>query len=199
MAQHNTAVDEASLRQLLQQVQAGEVAPDDAVAALRRLPWVDLGFARVDHHRHIRQGFPEVIYGAGKTPNQVASIAERIVSAGHSLLVTRTDPVAYEAVREKLPEAEFHELARAITLRVGEIPRGRGTIAIAAAGTADLPVAEEAAVAAEIMTERIPGRMRSASSCTGIKACRAYTACTGTWKFGIERTRRCRSKKNTMR
>ena len=143
------------LRSLLDEVQAGTTTPEAAhdrlLQFLRQAPYEDLGFARVDHHRHIRQGFPEVIYGAGKTPGQVASIAERIVSAGHSLLITRTDSVAYEAVREKLPEAEFHETARAITLRVGEVPRGRGTIAIAAAGTADLPVAEEAAVAAEIM------------------------------------------------
>jgi NCAIR mutase (PurE)-related protein len=150
------------LRSLLDEVHAGTTTPEAAhdrlLQFLRQAPFEDLGFARVDHHRHLRQGFPEVIYGAGKTPDQVAAIAERIVSAGHSLLVTRTDSVAYGAVREKLPDAEFHEVARAITLRVGETPRGRGTIAIAAAGTADLPVAEEAVVAAEIMgncTDRI--------------------------------------------
>jgi pyridinium-3,5-biscarboxylic acid mononucleotide synthase len=150
------------LRSLLNEVQAGTTTPEAAherlLQFLRQAPYEDLGFARVDHHRHLRQGFPEVIYGAGKTPGQVAAIAERIVSAGHSLLVTRTDSAAYAAVRQKLPDAEFHETARAITLRVGEVPRGRGTIAIAAAGTADLPVAEEAAVAAEIMgncTDRI--------------------------------------------
>ena len=143
------------LRSLLDEVQAGTMTPEMAqerlLQFLRQAPFEDIGFARVDHHRQLRKGFPEVIYGAGKTPGQIASIAERIVSAGHSLLVTRTDSDAYDAVREKLPEAEFHEVARIISLRVGQIPRGRGTIAIAAAGTADLPIAEEAAVSAEIM------------------------------------------------
>jgi pyridinium-3,5-biscarboxylic acid mononucleotide synthase len=149
------AMNRLQLRSLLNEVQAGTTTPEAAqerlLQFLRQAPFEDLGFARVDHHRHLRQGFPEVVYGAGKTPVQIAAIADRIVSAGHSLLVTRTDSVAYGAVREKLPDAEFHEVARAITLRIGEIPPGRGTIVIAAAGTADLPVAEEAAVAAEIM------------------------------------------------
>ena len=169
------AMNRLQLRALLNEVQSGTTTPEAAherlLQFLRQAPYEDLGFARVDHHRHLRQGFPEVIFGAGKTPGQVAAIAERIVSAGHSLLVTRTDSAAYAAVREKLPDAEFHEAARSITLRVGEVPRGRGTIAIAAAGTADLPVAEEAAVAAEIMgncTDRIcrcRGRRPSSSAC----------------------------------
>jgi len=148
-------MNRSQLRSLLNEVQAGTTSPEAAhdrlLQFLRQAPFEDLGFARVDHHRHLRQGFPEVIYGAGKTPAQTAAIAERIVAAGHSLLVTRTDSAAYAAVCERIPDAQFHELARAITLRVGETPGGRGTIAIAAAGTADLPIAEEAAVAAEIM------------------------------------------------
>jgi NCAIR mutase (PurE)-related protein len=92
-----------------------------------------------------------VVFGLGKTPAQIAAISERIVAAGHNLLVTRTTIDAYAAVRERLPAASFHEQARTITLRTGEIPAGRGTIVVAAAGTADLPVAEEAAVSAEIM------------------------------------------------
>src|SRR3954452_6630992 len=92
MAQHNTAVDEASLRQLLEQVRAGEVAPDDAVAVLRRLPWVDLGFARVDHHRALRQGMAEAVYAPGKTAEQCAAIVAELLSApGGPVVLTRAD------------------------------------------------------------------------------------------------------------
>ena len=147
------------LRSLLQDVQAGRLTPEAAqgqlLQYLRQAPFEDLGFARVDHHRPLRQGFPEVVFGPGKTPDQIAVISERIVAAGHSLLVTRTDTLAYGAVRQKLPEASFHELARTITLRVGTPPPGRGTVVIAAAGTADLPIAEEAAVTAEIMGNQV--------------------------------------------
>jgi pyridinium-3,5-biscarboxylic acid mononucleotide synthase len=143
------------LQTLLAGVRAGVVTPEAAqeriLQFLRQAPFEDLGFARVDHHRALRQGCPEVVFGPGKTPAQVAAIAERIVAAGHSLLVTRTDRAAYNAVVARVPEANFHEVARTITLALGEIPPGRGTILIAAAGTADLPVAEEAAVCAELM------------------------------------------------
>ncbi len=144
-----------ALQQLLLDVKAGVVTPESAqeriLQFLRQAPFEDLGFARVDHHRPLRQGFPEVIFGPGKTPNQVAAIAERIVRNGQSLLVTRTDRAAFEAVRERLAEAKFHELARTITLSGQDLTQGRGTVLVVAAGTADLPVAEEAAVCAEAM------------------------------------------------
>lgn len=143
------------IRALLDQVHAGELAPqaaqDRLLQILSHAPFEDLGFARVDHHRSIRQGFPEVVFGPGKTADQVAAIAERIVAAGHSLLVTRTTRDVFNGVAERVPGVAFHDLARVITRSAGEIPAGRGTILIAAAGTADLPVAEEAAVSAEIM------------------------------------------------
>jgi NCAIR mutase (PurE)-related protein len=143
------------LQTLLTSVRAGVVTPEAAqeriLQFLRQAPFEDLGFARVDHHRALRQGCPEVVFGPGKTPAQVAAIAERIVAAGHSLLVTRTDRAAYDAVAARVPEANFHEVARTITLALGEIPPGRGTILVAAAGTVDLPIAEEAAVCAELM------------------------------------------------
>src|SRR5262245_27747775 len=143
------------LRSLLADVHSGAVTPEAAhdriLQYVRQAPFEDLGYARVDHHRAARQGFPEVIFGPGKTPNQIAGIAERIVASGHSLLVTRTDRAAYDAVAERLAEAKFHDLARTITLPLGELPLGRGTILVTAAGTADLPVAEEAAVSAELM------------------------------------------------
>ena len=149
----------AELRTLLDQVQSGALKPDVAhqrlLEYLRHLPFEDLGFARLDHHRAIRQGFPEVVFGPGKTPVQVASIAARIVAAGHTLLVTRTDPAAYAAVREVVPGAIFHPDARLITFQQGDGPPGRGVILVAAAGTSDLPVAEEAALTAELMRNQV--------------------------------------------
>ena len=122
---------------------------------MRAAPFDNLGFARVDTHRAVRQGFPEVILGVGKTPAQIALIAERIVAHGQALLVTRADRPAFDAVRAVVPDAAYHAEARAITLRQGELPPGVGTVLIACAGTSDLPVAEEAAVTAELMGNTI--------------------------------------------
>jgi pyridinium-3,5-biscarboxylic acid mononucleotide synthase len=146
------------LRTLLEDVLTGaatpEAAQDRILQYLRQAPFEDLGFARIDHQRQSRTGFPEVIFGPGKTPSQIAAIAERIVSAGHSLLVTRADAAAYAAVTERVPDAAFNPTARTITRAAPGVAAGKGTIAIAAAGSADLPVAEEAAVCAEIMGNR---------------------------------------------
>jgi pyridinium-3,5-biscarboxylic acid mononucleotide synthase len=143
------------LRGLLDEVHAGTLTPEAAqgrlLQFLRHGPYEDLGFARVDHHRAIRQGFPEVIFGLGKTASQIAAIAERIVNAGQNLLVTRATPDAHGAVVSAVPGAVFNEVARTISLRVAPVPAGKGTVAVAAAGTADLPVAEEAAVCLEVM------------------------------------------------
>ena len=143
------------LRELLEQVAKGELTPAAAEASLsarlRALPVEDLGYARVDHQRALRQGFPEVVLGLGKTSAQIAGIAERIVARGQSLLVTRAERAAYDEVVRVVPHAVYHDVARAITLRQNDIPPGRGTVLIAAAGTSDLPVAEEAAVTAEVM------------------------------------------------
>jgi NCAIR mutase (PurE)-related protein len=143
------------LLQLLEQVARGELgveaARDHLLEALRARPFEDLGFARVDHHRSLRQGFPEVVFGQGKSPEQVAAIAERIVGAGHNLLVTRTSPEAAQAVAVRVSGTTFDPLSRTLTRRVHDGPQGRGTVLVAAAGTADLPVAEEAAISAEIM------------------------------------------------
>jgi pyridinium-3,5-biscarboxylic acid mononucleotide synthase len=147
------------LRDILEQVSAGALPAAEAeqrlTAYLRELPYEDLGFARVDHHRALRQGFPEVILGTGKNPAHIAAIAARIVARGHSLLVTRTDETAYTAVRAEVPDAVFHALARAITLQQNDISPGRGTVLVVAAGTADLPVAEEAIVTAELMGNQV--------------------------------------------
>src|SRR5688500_3450090 len=145
----------SELQQLLDDVKSGTLDPSAAseriLAILRAAPFEDLGFARVDTHRELRRGFPEVILGLGKTPAQVAAVAERIVARGQALLVTRAQPEAYEAVRATVPGATYHPEARAITLAQGNVPAGRGTILVLCAGTSDLPVAEEAAVTAEVM------------------------------------------------
>lgn len=149
----------SDLRALLDEVREGALTPEAAqqrlLQFLRQAPYEDLGFARVDHHRSVRQGFPEVIFGPGKSPEQIAAIAARIVAAGHSLLVTRTTREAFEAVTRQVPDAVFHDMARTITLRAGPGGGGKGTILVAAAGTADLPVAEEAAISAEIMGNHV--------------------------------------------
>ena len=147
------------LRSLLEQVRSGAVGVDAAraevAASMRRAPFEDLGFARVDHHRAIRQGFPEVVFGAGKTPDQVADIAARIVAADQTLLVTRTDAAAFDAVRERVSDAVFHPHAGVISRTLRREPTGRGTLLVVSGGTADQRVAEEASVTAEVMGNRI--------------------------------------------
>lgn len=143
------------LHRLLEALLAGtlslEAAETQVLDALRQAPFEELPFARVDHHRRIRQGFPEVVFGPGKSTDQIVAIAERILARGHSLLVTRTGPDVFAALQARWPAATFHPEARAITVRQGEVAPGRGVIVVAAAGTSDLPVAEEAAVTAELM------------------------------------------------
>jgi NCAIR mutase (PurE)-related protein len=143
------------LERLFEDVRSGRTPAAEAASqvesVLRAAPFEDLGFARLDTHRHIRQGFPEVILGTGKTPAQVAAIAERIVANGHALLITRVTPETVEAVREKVESVEYHETARTITLRQGDIEPGTGTVLVVCAGTSDLPVAEEAVVTAAMM------------------------------------------------
>src|SRR5262249_12403923 len=140
----------AELQQLLDQVRDGSVAPgaalDEIVARMRAASFEDLGFARVDHDREWRQGFPEVVFGLGKTPAQIAAIPWKIVARGHTLLITRTNAEAFAAVQETVPGAVFHQTARAVTFRQQDTQPGKGTILVAAAGTSDLPIAEEACV-----------------------------------------------------
>lgn len=143
------------LRSLLAGVATGQVEPADAerqvLNAFKAVPFQDLGFARVDHHRSVRQGFPEVVLGLGKSPAQIAAIAAEIARRGSTLLVTRATPAAYDAVRAVLPDAAYQPDAAVITLRQQDVLPGKGTILVVAAGTSDLPVAEEAACTAAIM------------------------------------------------
>ena len=146
------------LRGILDEVEQGTTtaarAADRLTEMLRHMPFEDLGFARVDHHRAVRQGFPEVIFGAGKTPEQVAAIAERLVAAGDALLVTRTDEAAYAAVTRVVPNARFHAAARVIFRSVAA-PTGRGVVLVVAAGTSDIAVAEEARISAEVLGNQV--------------------------------------------
>lgn len=147
-------MDEGALKKLLETVHTGELDIGEAVERLRRLPFESMGFAKVDHHRGIRCGFPEVIFCPGKTPEQVRAIVEKL-AVGGSVLATRADEQTYQAVAKQFPAAEYHAPARAITLRGDEPAEPLGHVAIAAAGTSDLPVAEEARVTAEIMNARV--------------------------------------------
>ena len=131
---------------LLQAVRDGQVSPADARTRLSVFGSEDLGFATIDHAREARTGWPEVIFGAGKTPEQVAAISERIAARGHNVLVTRTSPEAFALVTARLPQARHHEAARCITVEVAPVTPLAGRVAIVCAGTSDLPVAEEAAV-----------------------------------------------------
>lgn len=141
---------ESTIRRLLEQVAAGEIAPEDAFESIRQLPFEDIGFAKIDHHRALRCGVPEVILCRGKTPEQVAAIAERMLAAGSSLLATRAGPDHFEAVRAICPEAEYRPVARCVTVRREE-PVQEGNVLVVTAGTGDLPVAEEAVTTAEML------------------------------------------------
>lgn len=144
-----------SIRKLFEQARRGEITADDAVARLRHLPFEDLGFAKVDHHRALRAGMPEVILGQGKTPAQTAAIFSRLARHGGNVLATRADKKQFAAVKKKVRGAEYRELARAITLTRDSRKYGKGTIAVVSAGTSDIPVAEEALTTAEIMGNEV--------------------------------------------
>jgi NCAIR mutase (PurE)-related protein len=144
-----------SIRKLFEQVRKGSVTPDDAVDRLRHLPFEDLGFAKVDHHRALRAGMPEIILGEGKTPTQVAAIFARLAKQGGNVLATRASKQQFAAVKKKIKSAEFRELGRAIVLQRDHTKYGKGMIAVVSAGTSDIPVAEEAVVTAELMGNEV--------------------------------------------
>ncbi len=148
-------MDAAALKKLFEQVKRGKVSPDEAVERLRHLPFEDLGFANVDHHRALRTGMPEIIFGPGKTPQQLAEIFARLAEHGHNVLATRVSAEQVRAVRRKFRKAESHELARAITLTRDETIYGKGKIVVVSAGTSDVPVAEEAVVTAQVMGNEV--------------------------------------------
>jgi NCAIR mutase (PurE)-related protein len=148
-------MDVDRLRSLLDAVRRGDTTIDDALRRLSTLPFESLEFARVDHHRSLRRGFPEVIYCPGKTNDQIVHIAERLLSAGGNLLATRADRAVFDAVAARFPNAAYHEMARAIVVRQREPVWSKTRIGIVSAGTADQWVAEEARVTCEIMDQRV--------------------------------------------
>ena len=141
--------------QLLEKFRAGGVGRDQVLRAFQGAPVADLGFAQVDTHRALRKGFPEVIFGAGKTPEQVVKIAAKILASESRVLITRITEAHARALRKKFKRATHHETARCITIEKSPLRKRPGTIGVICAGTSDLPVAEEAAVTAEIMGNRV--------------------------------------------
>jgi len=153
-------MNKTALRHLFEQVRSGKLSSDDAVARLRHLPFEDLGFAKVDHHRALRHGMPEVIFGEGKTPAHLAKIFSRLAEHAGNVFATRATEEQFEAVRAALTsvkrgQLEYRHLARAITLQRDRRRYGKGVVAVVSAGTSDIPVAEEAVVTAELMGNRV--------------------------------------------
>ena len=148
-------MNEAQLRALMEQVREGAIDVDGALARLRHMPFEDLGFAKVDHHRALRQGMPEVIFAMGKTPEQVLSIAGRLLENAPNVLITRANPATADYVTARIPAAEYFPASLAIRVWGDRTLLGKGKIAVVCAGTSDIPVAEEAQITAEVMGNEV--------------------------------------------
>jgi NCAIR mutase (PurE)-related protein len=143
------------LRLLLEEVRGGKTDVDAAVERMRHMPYEDLGFAKVDHHRALRHGMPEVILAQGKTPQQIVTIASRLLKTSKNILITRADAKTASLVKKRYARAEYFPLSRAIRVWGDRTIRGKGKIAVVCAGTSDIPVAEEARVTAEVMGNEV--------------------------------------------
>ena len=152
---NDVCMNSQALRKLFEQVRKKHLSPDEAVERLRHLPFEDLGFAKIDHHRALRQGMPEVIFAQGKTPRQVAEIFHRLAAHGGNILATRATEEQFAAVAAAVDLAEYRAIARAIVLKRDRKLRGKGVIVVVSAGTSDIPVAEEAVVTAELMGNNV--------------------------------------------
>lgn len=139
------------LANILKDYKGGKIKLEEALEKLKKLPYEDLGFARIDHHRALRQGFPEVIFCRGKTVEQIVKIFQRLAGYNANVLGTRASREAFEAVRVFYPETKYYEIAKIISLVSGKVRQSARKVLVITAGTADIPVAEEAAVTAEIM------------------------------------------------
>lgn len=142
------------IKKLLEEVHSGAMSVDEALVKLRRLPYSDIGFAKIDTHRSLRKGFPEVIFCQGKTIDHIIQIVQEMHSSGLRIIATKASPQVHQAIKQILPEAVYYEEAR-ITAIVPEVPRSSRTVLVITGGTADIPVAEEAAVTAELMGSRV--------------------------------------------
>jgi len=149
-------MDVKLLEKLLEEVQAGDISVAGALERLRHLPFEDLGFARVDHHRALRQGFPEVVFAGGKDVDQLKAVLTSLTAGADHILMTRLSPEKAGGLLADFPEARYHTVSQVLTLSRGEVPqRGRGLIVVISAGTSDIPVAEEAALTAGIMGHQV--------------------------------------------
>jgi NCAIR mutase (PurE)-related protein len=147
-------MNETRLRELLEKIRAGDISVNQGIEALKRLPFEDLGWACLDHHRHIREGFPEVVYGPGKTCKQLVDIITKLISVGGPVLVTRVSKEQSKKVIQAIPEIKFYPIPKSLTWSgktSGPKPSNKGTILVVSAGTADMPVAEEACLTLELM------------------------------------------------
>jgi len=141
----------SQLEDVLKKVHQGKLSPKEALHILKDYPYQDLTFAKIDHHRELRRGFPEIIYGLGKTDNQIIKIAQEIIKKGSNLLVTKAGPEVFKKLKKKIPKARYNPLAKTICLKQKKPIPGKGKIAIVTAGTSDIPVAEEAVVTCDIL------------------------------------------------
>ena len=148
-------MDQDHLRALLEQVRAGAMDVDAAIGRLRHMPFEDLGFAKVDHHRALRQGMPEVVFGMGKTPDQISAITGALLAKAQNVLVTRIDADVAQRLQAEHPAAEYFPVSRSLRVWRDRTLTGKGKIAVVCAGTSDLPVAEEAQVTAEVMGNEV--------------------------------------------
>lgn len=141
----------SQLEDVLKKVHQGKLSPKEALHILKDYPYQDLIFAKIDHHRELRKGFPEIIYGLGKTDNQILKIAQEIIKKGSNLLVTKAGPEVFKKLKKKIPKARYNPLGKVIYLKQKKPITGKGKIAIITAGTSDIPVAEEAVVTCDIL------------------------------------------------
>ncbi len=148
-------MDEHLIKSLLHQLKEGKLDIEDAISRLKNLPYEDLGFAMVDHHRQLRTGCPETIFSEGKTPEQIRGIVERMLDKNANIMATRADRNVYEALQDLGPNVHYHEAARIVVISQQVIPKTKSTILVITAGTSDIPIAEEAAVTAETMGNRV--------------------------------------------
>ena len=180
-------MNRSQIEALLLEVHANRTSVPDALERLKDLPFEDLGFAKLDHHRALRTGMPEVIFAAGKTSEQVAQIFTHMARAGGNVLATRASRECFESVSTAEPRATYHSTARAITLEQTTAPAGKGNVCVVCAGTSDLPVAEEAAITARLMgnpTELIAdvgvaGIHRLLAQKQSLQAARVLIVCAG--------------------
>ena len=146
---------EAEIKRVLERYRTGELSEEEALERFRNLPFENLDFANVDHHRSLRQGYPEVVFGAGKTEEQLVEIVQAMLERGHNILVTRSSAAAYDRLLEVAPDVRFHESSGAISLIKDTSLKGKGTVLVVSAGTSDIPVAEEALVTLEVMGNKV--------------------------------------------